>query len=271
MSLLMDVRMPELDGIEATRRIVADPATAGVRVLVLTTFDLDEYVYAALRAGASGFLLKDATPEDLRRGDPGGGRRRGAARAVGDPPAGRASSPGALRAGGRAGAAGRLTEREREVLRARRAGPVQRRDRRAARREPGDREDARQPDPHQARRCATAPSWSCVAYEAGLVVPGAGELTGANVPRRTPPGSTSRADILAADVADAPRRTPSAPLITQRSTPMTRIDLDHLTKRYGAVTAVDDLNFEPRARARSPASSAPTAPASPPPCGCCSG
>jgi DNA-binding NarL/FixJ family response regulator len=61
----MDVRMPVLDGIEATRRITADPQTSGVRVLVLTTFDVDEYVFAALRAGASGFLLKDATPEEL--------------------------------------------------------------------------------------------------------------------------------------------------------------------------------------------------------------
>jgi DNA-binding NarL/FixJ family response regulator len=65
--LLMDVRMPKLDGIEATRRIGADPALAAVRVLVLTTFDLDEYVYDALRAGASGFLLKDTSPEDLHR------------------------------------------------------------------------------------------------------------------------------------------------------------------------------------------------------------
>jgi len=61
--LLMDVRMPVLDGIGATRRITADPRTSGVRVLVLTTFDVDEYVFAALRAGASGFLLKDVTPE----------------------------------------------------------------------------------------------------------------------------------------------------------------------------------------------------------------
>jgi len=63
--LLMDVRMPVLDGLAATGRIVADPVTADVRIIVLTTFDLDEYVYAALRAGASGFLLKDSTPEEL--------------------------------------------------------------------------------------------------------------------------------------------------------------------------------------------------------------
>ncbi|GAA2331675.1 response regulator transcription factor [Dactylosporangium salmoneum] len=64
--ILMDVRMPGMDGIEATRRIVA--AGDRSRVLVLTTFDLDEYAYAALRAGASGFLLKDARPEELLAG-----------------------------------------------------------------------------------------------------------------------------------------------------------------------------------------------------------
>ncbi|MFF3288826.1 response regulator [Streptomyces sp. NPDC003023] len=64
--VLMDIRMPELNGIEATREIVA--AHAGSRVLVLTTFDLDEYVYQALRAGASGFLLKDASARQLADG-----------------------------------------------------------------------------------------------------------------------------------------------------------------------------------------------------------
>jgi DNA-binding NarL/FixJ family response regulator len=63
--MLMDVRMPVMDGIEATRRITSDRATTSVRVVVLTTFDLDDFVYGALRAGASGFLLKDAPPEQV--------------------------------------------------------------------------------------------------------------------------------------------------------------------------------------------------------------
>ena len=63
--VLMDIRMPQLDGIAATRSIIRDPHLSEVRVLVLTMFDLDEYVFGALRAGASGFLLKDATPEAL--------------------------------------------------------------------------------------------------------------------------------------------------------------------------------------------------------------
>ena len=66
--VLMDIRMPVLDGLEATRRIVADELLAGVRVLVLTTFELDEYVFEALRVGASGFLVKNTEPADLIRG-----------------------------------------------------------------------------------------------------------------------------------------------------------------------------------------------------------
>ncbi|MEV5322814.1 response regulator transcription factor [Nonomuraea sp. N2-4H] len=63
--VLMDIRMPDMDGIEATRRICSQPGGTGARVLILTTFDLDEYVYGALRAGASGFLVKNATAAEL--------------------------------------------------------------------------------------------------------------------------------------------------------------------------------------------------------------
>jgi DNA-binding NarL/FixJ family response regulator len=63
--VLMDIRMPGTDGLEATRRITADERLADTKVLILTTFDLDEYVFEAIRAGASGFLLKDTLPDDL--------------------------------------------------------------------------------------------------------------------------------------------------------------------------------------------------------------
>jgi DNA-binding NarL/FixJ family response regulator len=66
--VLMDIRMPVLDGLEATRRIAAEPGCAAVRVVILTTFELDEYVFEALRVGASGFLVKDTEPVDLLRG-----------------------------------------------------------------------------------------------------------------------------------------------------------------------------------------------------------
>jgi DNA-binding NarL/FixJ family response regulator len=65
--VLMDVRMPRLDGLQATREITSDPGLAAVRVVILTTFELDEYVYESLRAGASGFLVKDTEPADLVR------------------------------------------------------------------------------------------------------------------------------------------------------------------------------------------------------------
>jgi DNA-binding NarL/FixJ family response regulator len=65
--VLMDIRMPTVDGLEATRRMAADENLAGVKVLILTTFESDEYVYEALQAGASGFLVKDTEPEELLR------------------------------------------------------------------------------------------------------------------------------------------------------------------------------------------------------------
>jgi DNA-binding NarL/FixJ family response regulator len=114
-AVLMDIRMPLTDGLAATRRITGDPALSGVKVIILTTFELDEYVFEAIRSGASGFLVKDTEPEELLR----------AVRAV---VAGDALlSPGvtrrliaefAARSKEPAAAAGldRLTEREREVM-----------------------------------------------------------------------------------------------------------------------------------------------------------
>ena len=83
--VLMDVRMPHLDGLSATRTILADPACEDTRVVVLTTFDEDELVVEALRSGASGFLLKDTRPDQLLEAIQRGRRRRGAAAPAGDP------------------------------------------------------------------------------------------------------------------------------------------------------------------------------------------
>ena len=84
--VLMDIRMPVLDGIEATRRIASDAALSGVRVVMLTTFDVDDYVHAAIRAGASGFLLKDAPPAGRPRRHPGCRPRRRSPRPERHPP-----------------------------------------------------------------------------------------------------------------------------------------------------------------------------------------
>jgi DNA-binding NarL/FixJ family response regulator len=113
--VLMDIRMPGMDGLEATRQLVTSPALANLKVIILTTFDLDEYVFEALRVGASGFLVKDTEPVDLLRGL--------RAVAAGDA----LLSPGVTRrliaefaSRGRAPRAPRelagLTEREREVM-----------------------------------------------------------------------------------------------------------------------------------------------------------
>jgi DNA-binding NarL/FixJ family response regulator len=116
--VLMDVRMPVMDGLEATRRISGDEMLAGTHVVILTTFDLDEYVHEALRAGASGFLLKDTLPVDLINAV----RVVAAGDALISPKITRRlieefakrPEPGAVAAG--AAALAQLTEREREVL-----------------------------------------------------------------------------------------------------------------------------------------------------------
>jgi DNA-binding NarL/FixJ family response regulator len=116
--VLMDIRMPGLDGLAATRRIAASPELADVRVVVLTTFELDEYVFEALRSGASGFLVKHTEPSELVRAvravaageallSPGVTRRLIAEYAARARPAPDARTAGALAA---------LTDREREVL-----------------------------------------------------------------------------------------------------------------------------------------------------------
>jgi DNA-binding NarL/FixJ family response regulator len=116
--VLMDVRMPRLDGLEATAAITADPALAGTKVIVLTTFELDEYVFGALRAGASGFLLKDVEPADLLTAIRvvAGGEALLAPRVTRRLIEAFAAQPAASLPAARDGALDELTSREREVL-----------------------------------------------------------------------------------------------------------------------------------------------------------
>ena len=149
--VLMDVRMPVMDGIEATRKICENGDDEGPRILILTTFDLDEYVYDALHSGASGFLLKDVPAETLFEAV----RVIAAGEALLAPAITRRliaefarlrprqqSRPDGLVA---------LTPRETEILRSRRGRSVESRNRRAARAQRRDRQDPRQPCPAEAR------------------------------------------------------------------------------------------------------------------------
>ena len=150
--------MPGMDGLEATRRIVDDPDLRDVRVIMLTTFDLDEHVFEALGAGASGFLVKDTEPVELLRGvrlvaageallSPGVTRRLIAEFASQRPRSGPA--PAELE---------QLTDREREVVGLVALGPVQRGDRRDAGDQPRDREDPREPGDAEGRRARPRPA-----------------------------------------------------------------------------------------------------------------
>ncbi len=156
--VLMDIRMPALDGLEATRAITADPGLAGVKVLILTTFELDEYVFEALRAGAAGFLVKHTEPAELVRAvrvvaageallSPSVTRRL-IAEFTSRPSRGEASGQRAGRPH-RPGAGGRRPGRP---------GPVERRDRRRVGRQPGHGADPRQPGDEQAARPRPGPA-----------------------------------------------------------------------------------------------------------------
>ncbi len=152
--VLMDIRMPVMDGLEATATILGDPRTSDVRVLILTTFDLDEYVFAALRSGASGFLLKDTRPVDLLEGIRvvAGGEALlspGVTRQLIEAYVRRPPDP--LRTGTAPGAGGAHRTRARGA-RPGRTGTLEHRDRRPARGQPGHRQDTHRPVADEARR-----------------------------------------------------------------------------------------------------------------------
>ena len=190
--VLMDIRMPELDGIEATRRLLANAGDHPVRVLMLTTFDLNEYVYEALRAGASGFLLKDVPPEQLAAGirvvaqgeallAPSITRRliQEFAAATPTPPVAAAGPGRADRARARG-------------LPLRRARALQRGDRGRADRLRDHGQDPRRPAADEARACATASRRSCSPTNQGLRCPVRAEPGGGGTDVPTPqpkPGS----------------------------------------------------------------------------------
>ena len=154
--VLMDVRMPGVDGIAATQRITADQHLSEVAIIMLTTFDGDDQIFAAIRAGASGYLLKDAEPDDLREairvvaaGDAllSASVTRKVMEGIVSGPAGRCRSRPVERAD-RAGTRGTGRGRSRAV---------ERRNRRRDPHQPGDRSDIRKPDPDEIRRPRPGP------------------------------------------------------------------------------------------------------------------
>ncbi len=169
--ILMDIRMPRLDGIEATRRLLSG-GRAHARVLILTTFDHDEYVSEALRAGASGVPAQERATARARERDPDRGRGRGTARSRDHPPDDRGIRPPPPARRWQAAWPGDAHQPGTGGPGPDRAGSLQRRNRRHAIPERTDHQDPRNPHPGQA--AAPGPVQAVVlAYECGLIQPGA--------------------------------------------------------------------------------------------------